>query len=160
MKLREKVKALDGEFEIFLHTPEPDGNARKIEYLRPTIEETRDIPLEIIEISKVYLKVENLWYTEGELGKQILNEKDEFPYAYKFPELLWFLVKSNFDVYTNFGTLELWWRLGNLKRDSINKIFQNFEENKTPGLYSFFTLNWNFIPSFGCIPRYDIFGLI
>ena len=38
----------------------PDGNQpRRIEYLRPDIEETKNIPSEIIEESKLYLKVEN-----------------------------------------------------------------------------------------------------
>jgi len=153
MRLREKVRALGGEFEIFLHTPGPDGNARKIEYLRPTIEETRDIPLEIVEISKVYLKVESLWYTEGELNKQILDEEDEFPYAYEFPELLWLFIKNNFDVSSNFATLEPWWKLGNLKRDPVDKVFQNFEENKIPGLYTIYNISPKELVKTFCDPK-------
>lgn len=141
LKLRERVAALDGEFEIFLHTPGPDGNARRIEYLRPDIEETKNIPSEIIEESKLYLKVENLWYKEDELIKKILEVGEEFPYAYKYPDALWLLIAGNLDVFANFATLEPWWKLGNLNKDSIEKIFQNFENNTPLGLYAIYNVS-------------------
>ena len=52
LKLRERVKVLGSEFEIFLHLPCPDGKARKIEHLRPMIDEVDSIPAELIESSK------------------------------------------------------------------------------------------------------------
>ena len=48
LRLRERVAALGGEFTLFIHPPGPDGEARTIEHLRPTIDETREIPAEII----------------------------------------------------------------------------------------------------------------
>ena len=133
LRIREKVDALGGEFQIFVHTPGPDGEARKIEYLRPRIEETKGIPLELIEASQEHLKREKLWYTERELVSEILKAEDRFPSAYPYDKL-WFLIESNWDVFSNLGPLEPWWRLGNLKRDRVGTIVESFENDQPLGL--------------------------
>jgi len=45
----------------------------------------------------------------------------------------WFFVQPNYDVYSNIGTLEPWWRLGNLRTDPIGLIFDNFENDRPLG---------------------------
>lgn len=134
LKLRDKVKSLGGDFVVFLHTPSPDGEARKIEYLRPAIEETKLIPSEIVEESKKHFKQKRLWYPESELISQILAEEEKFPYAYPYPQPLWFLIDANWDIFSNVGPLEPWWKLDNLKRDTVQAIFNSFENNKAVGL--------------------------
>ncbi|MHC4706269.1 MAG: hypothetical protein ACYS8I_04165 [Planctomycetota bacterium] len=134
LKLRERVESLGGDFVAFLHTPSPDGEARRIEYLRPTIEEAQSIPRELIDASKKHFKKERLWRTEGELISRILAKDEKFPYAYQYPEVLWFLINYNWDVFSNVGTLEPWWRLGNLRKDTMHAIFDNFEKNRVLGL--------------------------
>lgn len=135
LRLRERVAALGGEFTIFLHTPGPDGNAREIEHLRPTEEEVRSLPAEIIESSKKHhSKRERLWRPERELLCEILSKDDAFPYGYLHPEQLWLLVKSDWDVCSNLGTLEDWWRLGNLWSDSVAELLGRFENDAAPAL--------------------------
>ena len=141
LKLRDRVKSLGEDFDLFMHTPGPDGYARKIEYLRPTFEDIKSIPGEIIESSKKHFNVEKLWYTEEELISQILTEKEDFPYAYSYPKILCFYIKNNWDVFSNMGTLEPWWKLGNLRMDSLQSIFDNFESNRVIGLKTIFTVS-------------------
>ena len=135
MRLRQRVESLGGEFDIFMHTPGPHGRARRIEHLRPTIDELKHIPGEIIESSKKHFKAETLHCTEAELCSQIVAAEDAFPYAYPQPEMLWLLATTTFDVFPiNMGTSEPWWRLGNLKTDLVEAILRRFEHNETPGL--------------------------
>lgn len=141
LKLKDRVRSLGGDFVLFMHTVTPDGEARKIEYLRPRLEDTASIPSEIIESSKKHLKVEKLWHTEGELVSQILTEEEDFPYAYPYPEILCFYIKNNWDVFSNMGPLEPWWKLGNLKTDSLELILDNFENNRVLGLQTIFTIS-------------------
>ncbi|MDO8684635.1 MAG: hypothetical protein Q7N50_14310, partial [Armatimonadota bacterium] len=72
LRLRERVAALGGEFTIFLHTPGPEGEARFIEHLRPTIEEAKSIPAELVAASEKHIGVERLWKTVGERVIEIL----------------------------------------------------------------------------------------
>jgi len=141
LKLRERVAALGGEFVMFMHTPGPEGDARFIEHLRPSIDEIGSIPSEIIEASRRHFKSEELWHTVGERISQILSdEEDHFPYAWSYQEQLFFCIQCNWDVYSNMGTQEPWWKLGNLKTDPLETIFESFEENRTPPLRTIFTL--------------------
>ena len=141
LRLRDRVRSLGGDFDFFIHTPGPEGEALDIEYLRPTLEDTRLIPSEIVDSSKKHFNTEDLWYTEGELISGVIAEKDDFPYAYSYPETLCFYIKNDWDVFSNMGALELWWRLGNLKTDSLQSIFDNFEGNKVVGLETIFTVS-------------------
>ena len=141
LKLRDRVESLGGNFDLFMHTPGPDGEARRIEYLRPTLEDTKSIPGEIIDSSKKHFNTEELWNTEGQLISEILGGKDDFPYAYSYPKTLGFYINNNWDVFSNMGTLEPWWKLGNLKTDSVQSIFDNFEGNSVLGLKTIFTVS-------------------
>ncbi len=49
-------------------------------------------------------------------------------------ETLCFFATSNWDVFSNVGTLEEWWKLGNLRVDSVDTIMRRFEQDEVPGL--------------------------
>ena len=130
-ELRERVQELGGEFQIFMHPPGPDGEGRKIEHLRPTATQIADLPEKILAPSRRHFDTDTLWKTEELLYAEILdgsNPPDEMP------EALWLFVCSNWDVYANVGTLDPWYRLGNLKRDSVQTIISTFETNGNLGL--------------------------
>ena len=139
LQLRRRVEALGGQFDIFMHTPGPDGEGRRIEHLRPTADEVKHLPADIIESSRKHLDLEDLWLTEGDIVTRILEADETHPYAYVYPDRLWFVVKANWDVFTNVGTLEPWWRLGNLHRDSVAELIRRFETNAPPGLQTIYT---------------------
>lgn len=136
LRLRERVRELGSEFQLFMHVPGPDHEGRKIEYLRPTAEEVASLSDEILIPTKKHLKREVLWHTEGELYKSIMEDEQEQPKDEKLTEIsqFWLFVTNTWDVYSNVGTLELWWRLGNLKTDSIQTIMHRFESDEILGL--------------------------
>ena len=140
LRLRERVTELGSDFVLFMHTPGPDGEGRRIEDLRPTVEEVGSLPAEILESSRKHCaKRDRLWYPECELVSQVHGQEETFPYAYGPPERLWMVVKSNWDVFSNFATLEDWWRLGNLRRDSVASILERFENDEPLGFRTIYT---------------------
>lgn len=135
LRLHERVRLLGKEFQFFMHLPGPDHEARKIEYLRPTMEETADLLKEMLKTSRKHFGKETLWQPESELYVSILKNGEEPPSGEEIlPEVLWFFVTNNWDVFTNLGTLEEWWRLGNMKEDSVETIICRFEHDEVLGL--------------------------
>lgn len=137
LRLRERVQGLGIEFQLFMHTPGPDQEGRKIEYLRPTAEEVTSLPEEILESSKRHLGRDILWRTERDLYATILKDRDTDPKDERVldePSIFWFFITNNWDVFSNAGTLEPWWRLGNLKVDSVETIMRRFEHDQALGL--------------------------
>ncbi len=135
LQLRERVRALGSEFQLFMHTPGPDGAAREIEYLRPTIEVVDMLPEAILAPSMQHFGKEILWQPESELCQEILQHGDtpttlEEVFSYK----LWFIITPNWDIFSNIGTLEPWWRLGNLREETIETLFRRLEEDDVLGL--------------------------
>jgi hypothetical protein len=139
MNLEKRVCDIGGEFEIFIHTPGPDGEAWNIEYLRPDVDVVSQIPNYLVEKTKSHFGTSSVeatfGYAENELIEQLLN--DSQPYAWQ-PEHLAFMVTSNLDVFSNITELTPWWRLGNLKTDGIGEIMRRFENDETEGMYAHF----------------------
>jgi len=136
-KLRERVRELGSEFQVFLHTPGPLHEARKIEYLRPALEETVSIPAEILEASRKHLGMKTLWHTEEELYRSIMASEEKPPEDEGLldePSCFWFFVTNDWDVFSNVGTLEPWWKLGNMKEEPVASIVRRFERDEIPGL--------------------------
>lgn len=137
LKLYERVQKLGSEFQLFMHVPGPDHEGRKIEYLRPTIEEVTSLSEDILEPSRKHLGRDILWQPESELYTAILKDEEAHPRDEKLldePSSFWFFVTNKWDVYSNVGTLEPWWKLGNLKKDSVETIMRRFEQDQVPGL--------------------------
>jgi MoaA/NifB/PqqE/SkfB family radical SAM enzyme len=137
LRLRERVREIGGGFQLFMQLPGPEHEGRKIEYLRPTAEEASSLPDEILKASKKHLGRQVLWQTESKLYASITEDGADLPKNENIlsePESFWFFVMNNWDVYSNIGTLEPWWRLGNLKEDTVAIIMQRFEHDEIPGL--------------------------
>ena len=117
---------------------ELNGLLEQIDNLRPTTEQVINLPEVILESSKKYFSTDLLWQSEEALFSEILNDGNVRT-ASNLPEVLWFFVRSDWDVFANIGTLEDWWCLGNLKRDSVETIIHRFENDETPGLKSLFS---------------------
>lgn len=137
LRLRERVQDLGSEFQLFMHLPGPDQEGRKIEHLRPTAEEVSSLPEGILIPSKKHLKRDILWQSEGELYESIIKDEECPPDDEKLlsePTQFWFFITNTWDIYSNVGTLEPWWRLGNLKVDSVQTIMRRFERDEITGL--------------------------
>ena len=131
MKIRERVQALGGEFDVFIHPPTLVGEGLTIAHLSATLEDTKLVPVAIVESTKRHFKTDKIWTTEAQTIARIDRAKDglDVPFGYPRP-LLWFSVADDWDVFSNMGTGGPWWRLGNLKTDGIGVIFDNFEQDK------------------------------
>jgi hypothetical protein len=138
LRLRDRVREVGGDFQIFMHPPGPDHEARRIEEFRPRIEETAELPSAILDPSRKHLGREVLWHTEAAYYAELLAGDGTSVDADAVPEALWFFVCGNWDVFANIGTLEDWWCLGNLKRDALESIFYRFENDESLGLKTFF----------------------
>jgi len=132
LRLVDRVKELGGDFQVFMNLPGPEHEGRKIEQFRPTADQAASIPESILKASRNHLNRETLWQTEATLYDAILS--GSHPQQEVIPEVLWFFVCNNWDVFSNAGTLEPWWCLGNLKRDSVESMLRRFEEDDIPGL--------------------------
>ncbi len=137
LRLRERVQDMGGEFQLFMHTPGPECEGRKIEHLRPRAKEVTSLPEDLLGSSRKHLGKDILWQTESELYSSILKDEGIYPKdegVLDEPQMFWFFVDNNWDVFSNVGTLEPWWRLGNLKTDSVASIMRRFEQDEVPGL--------------------------
>ncbi len=133
LQLRERVREFGAEFQIFLHPPAPDHEARRIEDLRPTAEQVMNLPEVILAPTRKHFSREVLWQTEEALYTELLSGGTAEA-GDSLPDALWFLVCGNWDVFSNVGTLEPWYCLGNLKHDSVESILHRYEHDDVPGL--------------------------
>jgi hypothetical protein len=95
----------------------------------------------LLAASRRHLGRERLWATEGELWHEIVAAPPRYPHTYTPPEPLCFYVLANWDVYTNVGTLEPGWRLGNLRREPAAALLARYEAGDLPGLRAIYGLS-------------------
>jgi hypothetical protein len=134
-RLQQRLRELGGEFKILTHPPGPDYEARRISTFRPTAE-VADLPAAILAPTRRHLKRDVLWQPEETLYSQILKGDDDTEMTEAgLPDVLWFFVGSNWDVFPDVGTLEPWYNLGNLQRSSFESIIRRFEEDSVLGLH-------------------------
>lgn len=60
------------------------------------------------------------------------SSQDVHAYAYGYPSHLCFYVDGDWDVYTNMGTLEPWWRLGNLREEPLGRVLRRWVDDDLP----------------------------
>ena len=133
------------EHEVFLHLPGPDYEARRIEQYRPEISQTGDLPAVLLSSTRKHFHTDTLWYSEEDLLKQIIHEENEPGERVSLPDKLWLFICSNWDVYSNIGTLEKWWLLGNLKEDGARAILDAYEMNGNMGLQALFSVSEKYL---------------
>ena len=134
MSLHERTEELGGEFHVWLTLPDPDGEAWSIEHLRPTIKDLEEVPTELKESSYRFNR-RPIGEAESILVSRMLKEEPSFPSAVGYPQKLGFYITSGFDVFSNIGEHTQWWKLGNLKKDSLDSIVDKLVNNKVPGLH-------------------------
>ncbi|MDY7011687.1 MAG: radical SAM protein [Planctomycetota bacterium] len=159
MRLIERVEALGGEFDIFVHTWGVWGDALNIEHLRPTIQDVHKIPRELLESSRKHFGKETLWHTEDELCGQILAREPWFGYAIEPAQMPWFIITSGFDVFYNAFGYDPWFCLGNIKREPLDVVLARFENNDTPGLRTVYTVPpQELVRKYGQFDRQRVYG--
>ena len=135
MDLERRTRRLGHEFEVFVHTPAPDGEAFNIEHLRPSVEALRSIPDYLIEKTMQHHGATMIEECPGMAEQDLVGElerRDE-PFA-TYPDTLAFMITPSLDVYSNIGEPMPWWRLGNLEVDGLDQIMHVYEHDGAPGL--------------------------
>ncbi|MBM3498696.1 MAG: hypothetical protein FJX74_08475 [Armatimonadetes bacterium] len=138
-RLREACGEIGGEFVIFLNTPGPEGEAFQIEHLRPTADDVRSVPRWLERATCDRLRTDTPFgETEGALVRRVLRDGLGItPYE---PPLLWLNVTPDLDVYPGHAETTEWWRLGNLRNDSVRQVVQAYERDSVPGLHATYHL--------------------
>lgn len=68
---------------------------------------------------------------ENELYDELI--KNDYP-ANIEPNIKSLSINSDYDVYPNIAEPTQWWKLGNLKVDSVEKILKSYYNASTPGM--------------------------
>jgi len=135
LRLRERCAEVGGEFTIFLNAPSPEGEAFRIEHLRPTEADLAAVPEWLLESTRRHMQTETPFgEREGALVRKVLGgELTMKPYE---PPLLWLSISPDLDVYPTHAETSRWWRLGSLRDNSVRDIIEAFEGDTVPGLYA------------------------
>ncbi len=128
LHLRERVAEIGGEFDLFLNDPTPIGEAERLQDLRLIAEDIERIPAELVRSTERYFSTPFRPRTASEWTQGILDARD-VPIGLDYPAELWFFVASDWSVYPNIGTLEPWWKLGNLATDSPDSLLRSFRDD-------------------------------
>jgi MoaA/NifB/PqqE/SkfB family radical SAM enzyme len=134
IRLEERVIEMGKEFPCFLNTTAPMGAGFDLEDIRLRRSDLRKLPEYLIGKTLEHYQsasMDTLWKTESELLPELLGE--DVPLNEE-SEILAFMVDSDFNVYPNFGEIAEWWCLGNVKKDGVGTIIDNFIGRNTPGM--------------------------
>lgn len=139
LELEKRVRELGYEFEVFVHPVAPDGEAFNIEHLRPTVDVLSSIPCYLVEKTKQYHGTSSLEECLGKAERDWIAEleRENEPFA-TYPNTLAFMVTPGLEVFSNVGEPMPWWKLGNLRMESVDRIMRCFENDEAPGLYGNF----------------------
>jgi hypothetical protein len=134
IRLEEWVNSLGKEFACFLNTATPIGEGFNLEEIRPRKNDLLKLPQYFIEKTLKHWKsesIDNLWKTEAELMPSLLDDDNPLN---ENPEVPAFMIDSEFNVYPNCGEIAAWWCLGNIRRDGVPVIIENYLTRNNPGL--------------------------
>ncbi len=128
----ERCEKAGGRFSLFLHQGSCEGAAEMLYERWITGEDVAKIPPLLLS------------YTYDHLGKTTTEE------VFGLPESVWwdtlasapvqenpvsdspvFFVDSHFDVYPNLSAPAIWWKLGNLWEDGVERVLENYKNNRS-----------------------------
>lgn len=120
LKLKERTAVLGHEFKLFIHEGSCDGENLKLYPIRITKD---DIDEKIIPYYLNYHELEE----EKVLYNKLINDKSTRNLV---SEEVVFYVTNDFSVYPNISNIAPWWKLGNIKENTVDEIIYNYQNNK------------------------------
>jgi MoaA/NifB/PqqE/SkfB family radical SAM enzyme len=132
MKLEEKCLSIGIPFSAFVHQGSSDGENMKLYDIYITPNEINKISGSLVKYSLKHFNKNNIMDIFGLTEQTIYDElvKDNSTVNYTTEEPI-FYVDKDFDVYPNISNCTAYWCLGNLKKDAIEMIVNNYIENKS-----------------------------
>lgn len=135
LKFEDRVKSMGKEFEFFAYLPAPYGEAFNLESIRPKADIVDFIPKYLKDKTLKHCNAKDmkeiLGYEESKLLPKLLENNDSLN---DYPFILSLMITSDFEVYCNAGEVVPWWSLGNLNKDSVKTIMDNYINNASLGL--------------------------
>lgn len=119
MKLDERCRDIGSEFKMFIHQGNCEGENEKLYDIRITDEDSINIPIEYQF---------DLGESESKLYNELISDTSTENIVSDSPVLF---ITSNLDVYPNYSQISPWWHLGNMRRDGLDKVLNNYIENKS-----------------------------
>ncbi|MFC1947217.1 hypothetical protein ACFLXY_04765 [Chloroflexota bacterium] len=133
IRLEERVNDLGKEFPCFLNTTSPVGEGFNLENIRLRKSDISRLPEYFVEKTIKHFDYDDIntsWRTEAEILPTLLE--DDSPLNHHSDRA--FYVDSDFNVYPNCGEIAEWWCLGNVKRDGVGVIMDNYLNHACSGL--------------------------
>lgn len=132
LDLVNRCKEIGQEFALFLHQGSCDGENEKLYNIRITKDDLKEIPDYLVKLtlrhcncsslSEIFGKPENV------LIKELLEDTATSSIVSETPV---FYINCDFDVFPNETQPSNWWCLGNVKRDGINQVIKNYQNNNS-----------------------------
>lgn len=119
MNLGELCRSIGEEFELVVHQGSCDGENEKLYDIRITSDDLVNIPEEFHH---------RLGETEEKIYQELLTDTSIANLVSSTPV---FNITSDFDVYPNYSSVTPFWYLGNLKKDGIERVLNNYINNRS-----------------------------
>lgn len=129
LKLHKRCESNGQKFEVFIGGISPEGSGFELESIRVDENDATLIPDELIDICREGADL--LGQPEYVLLESLYHENAPANIRANIPSVS---VNADFDVYPNIAEPTEWWRLGNLKTNSIDAIIKAYRDETTPGM--------------------------
>ncbi len=133
LELEERCKAFGGEFTMFLHQGSCDGENENWYDAWVTPEDLDKIPATLAAYTLRHFGAADLMEvfgrTEASLYEELVEDQSTASYVTNSPV---FYIDKDFQVYPNLSAPEPQWCLGNLKRDGVEAVLENYVDSRSP----------------------------
>ena len=131
MNLGELCKSIGEEFELVVHQGSCEGENEKLYDIRITSDDLVNIPEEFHH---------RLGETEEKIYQELLTDASTINIVSSSPV---FYITPDFDVYPNYSSIAPWGYLGNIKEDGIERVLNNYINNRSLAQYNRLTVPIN-----------------
>ena len=129
LDLHRRCEDIGQRFQVFIGGMSPEGDGYELDDIRVTGSDLHRIPQSLISICRE--GIEMLGQPENVLLDSLLHDSSPPRLSANFPCVA---VSADYDVYPNIAEPTEWWRLGNLKTNSIDTIIKAYRDETTPGM--------------------------
>jgi hypothetical protein len=129
LELHKRCESIGQKFEVFIGGMSPEGSGYDLENVRIDANDIKRIPDGLIDICREGIDL--LGQPENALLDSLLSDGTPPNINANVHSLS---VNADFDVYPNIAEPAGWWRLGNLKTDSVDKVVKAYRDETTPGM--------------------------
>lgn len=141
LELEERCRAFGGEFTFFLHQGSCVGENEDWYGAWITPEDLDKIPASLVAYTLRHFGAADLTEvfgrTEASLYEKLMGDHSTESYVSDSPV---FYIDKDFKVYPNISAPEPQWCLGNLKRDGVEAVLENYAESCSPAQHTRLTV--------------------